>query len=61
MRAEESRESKFIRVECPDCSNRQIIFTNCATRIQCQACGSTLAVPTGGKGDIKAKVVEVVE
>jgi small subunit ribosomal protein S27e len=54
-------EGNFVEVKCPDCSNKQTIFVKCATRVSCQACGSTLAVPTGGKGDIKGEIVGVVE
>lgn len=60
-KANETTASSFVQVECPDCSNRQIIFVKCATRVSCQACGSTLAVPRGGKGNIKGKIVGDVE
>ena len=53
--------ARFVKVKCPDCSNIQITFLKAATRISCQACGSTLATPTGGKSDIKGEIVEVVE
>jgi small subunit ribosomal protein S27e len=59
--ASETKDGKFVQVKCPDCNNKQIIFVKAATNIQCQACGSTLAVPTGGKCDIKGEIVEVVE
>jgi len=59
--AAEAKEAKFVSVKCPDCNNKQIIFLKAATKIQCQACGSTLAMPTGGKCDIKGEIVEVVE
>ena len=54
-------EGNFIEVKCQDCSNTQIIFGKCATKIACQACGSTLALPTGGKSDVKGEIVRVVE
>jgi small subunit ribosomal protein S27e len=53
--------AKFVEVKCPDCSNTQIIFVKAATRVPCQACGSTLATPSGGKCIIKGEIVEVVE
>ena len=53
--------AKFVEVKCPDCSNTQILFVKAATRVPCQACGSTLATPTGGKSAIKGEIVEVVE
>ncbi len=54
-------DAKFVEVKCPDCSNKQILFVKAATRVPCQACGSTLATPTGGKCSIKGEIVEVVE
>lgn len=57
----EIANARFVEVKCPDCSNTQIIFVKAATRVQCQACGSTLATPTGGKSVIKGEIVEVVE
>ena len=57
----EIADAKFVEVKCPDCSNTQIIFVKAATRVPCQACGSTLATPTGGKSSIKGEIVEVVE
>ena len=53
--------ARFVEVRCPDCSNTQIVFVKAATRVPCQACGSTLAVPTGGKSAIKGEIVRVVE
>ncbi|MCK4757009.1 MAG: 30S ribosomal protein S27e [Thermoplasmata archaeon] len=54
-------DARFIEVECKDCSNKQIIFLKPATKVNCLACGSTLANPTGGKADIKGVVVGVVD
>lgn len=59
--AVETKDAKFVSVKCPDCNNRQIVFLKASTKIQCQACGSTLAVPKGGNCDIKGEIVEVVE
>ncbi len=53
--------ARFVEVECKDCSNKQIIFLKPATKVNCLACGSTLAIPTGGKADIKGEFVGVVE
>ena len=60
-KSSETKAAKFVEVKCPDCNNKQIIFVKCATTVQCQACGSTLARPTGGKAEIKGETVEVVE
>jgi len=61
VKTAEAKEPKFVHVKCPDCNNKQILFVKCATRVPCQACGATLATPTGGKAVIKGEIVEVVE
>nr|6SKF_Ax Chain Ax, 30S ribosomal protein S27e [Thermococcus kodakarensis]6SKG_Ax Chain Ax, 30S ribosomal protein S27e [Thermococcus kodakarensis] len=53
--------SRFLRVKCIDCGNEQIVFSHPATPVRCLVCGATLVEPTGGKGIIKAKVLEVEE
>jgi small subunit ribosomal protein S27e len=51
----------FIRVECPDCGNEQIVFERASTVVSCAVCGSTLAEPTSGKASLSGEVVDVVE
>ncbi|MFP4625358.1 MAG: 30S ribosomal protein S27e [Natronomonas sp.] len=51
----------FLRVQCLDCENEQIIFGSAASTVTCEVCGSTLATPTGGEADITGDVIEVVE
>jgi small subunit ribosomal protein S27e len=53
--------SKFVRVKCPDCESTQIVFDHPSTIIKCLVCGRTLAEPSGGRGVIKADIVEVLE
>lgn len=52
--------SKFLKVKCPDCENEQVIFDHPSTVVKCLICGRTLAEPRGGKGKIKAEVLEVL-
>ncbi len=54
-------KSKFIKVRCTKCKNEQVIFGKCTTRVDCLVCNEPLAVPTGGKSNIKAQVLEVLE
>ncbi|MBN1389722.1 MAG: 30S ribosomal protein S27e [Candidatus Thermoplasmatota archaeon] len=49
--------SKFLKVKCGDCGNVQTIFDRTNTRISCKVCGATMAVPKGGKADIKGEVM----
>ncbi|MFP4530156.1 MAG: 30S ribosomal protein S27e [Halodesulfurarchaeum sp.] len=51
----------FLRVECPDCENEQIIFEKASSDVSCAVCGTTLATPTGGIAALDAEVLEVVE
>ncbi len=53
--------SKFLKVKCEKCKNEQVIFGKAATKqIECVVCGSVLATSTGGKTDVKAKILEVL-
>ena len=54
-------ESRFIKVRCPKCKNEQIIYGKPSTKIKCLVCEKVLAEPTGGKGRIKARILEVLE
>ncbi len=53
--------SKFIKVKCPDCGNAQTIFDRSNTKVSCTVCGSTLAIPRGGKAEIKGEVIERID
>lgn len=53
--------SKFVKVRCLKCKNEQIIFGKPASKIKCLVCGKILVEPTGGKGIIKSRILEVLE
>lgn len=52
--------SKYIKIRCVKCKNEQIIFGKPTTKVKCLICGKTIAEPTGGKGKIKARILEVL-
>jgi len=54
-------KSKFIKVRCTKCKNEQNIYGKCSSVVKCLVCGNVLAEPTGGKSNIKARVLEVLE
>ncbi|HEC89962.1 MAG TPA: 30S ribosomal protein S27e [Thermoplasmatales archaeon] len=54
-------KSRFIRVRCKDCENEQIVFDRASTIVSCHICGSKLAIPRGGKAEIRGEILEVVE
>lgn len=53
--------SNFVKVRCNKCKNEQIIFGNAASVIKCLVCDTELARPTGGKAEVKGRVLEVLE
>jgi small subunit ribosomal protein S27e len=53
-------KSKFLKVQCPECNNEQVIFGCPSTVVKCTVCGKVLAEPRASKGLIKAKILEVL-
>ena len=43
---------KFLKVSCNDCPSENTLFNRASTAISCPICGSTLALPAGGKADL---------
>lgn len=54
-------KSKFVKVRCKKCKNEQVIFQKASSIVKCLVCGETLAVPKGGKAEIKSTVLEILE
>lgn len=50
----------FLRVQCVDCENEQVIFSHSSTEVDCEVCGKTLAIPRGGKAEINTEILEIV-
>jgi len=53
--------SKFIKLRCAKCKNEQIVFGKAASKVNCLVCGKSLAEPSGGKTNIKTRILEVLE
>ena len=51
----------FLKVKCLDCGNQQTVFDHAASNVQCIICGKTLVKPKGGKSEIMAQIVEVLD
>ncbi|MBS3093875.1 30S ribosomal protein S27e [Candidatus Pacearchaeota archaeon] len=51
---------RFIKVRCSSCKNDQIIFEGATTKVKCLVCDTIIAEPKGGKAEIKARVVEML-
>jgi small subunit ribosomal protein S27e len=50
-----------MKVRCKDCENEQVIFDKASVAVSCHICGSKLALPKGGKANIKAEILEILE
>jgi len=56
---EEKINSKFLKISCSDCDNKQVVFNKPSKKVECLSCGSIICEPTGGLGEIKSKIEEV--
>ncbi|RMD45594.1 30S ribosomal protein S27e [Candidatus Pacearchaeota archaeon] len=54
------RSGKFIRIRCSKCKASQVIFGKASTKVRCLKCESVVALPSGGKAKIRARVEEVL-
>lgn len=52
--------SQFLRVRCGDCGNEQSVYSHASSTVRCGVCGRALAVPRGGRAEIKAPIIEAV-
>lgn len=58
---QQKTRSRFLKVKCNDCGNEQVIFGCAASPIKCLVCEKMLAVPTGGKTQVKTEILEVLD
>lgn len=56
----DSDTPSFIKVQCADCENEQVIFSHASSEVDCKVCGKTLSIPRGGKSEIDAEILEIV-
>jgi len=52
--------SRFLLVVCPNCGNKQVIFSHATFPVRCLSCGEQLLKPTGGKAEIRATVERIL-
>ena len=53
--------SKFVKIRCNKCKNEQVAFGKPSTKVKCLVCNADLIDPTGGKGKIKSRILEVLD
>ncbi len=54
-------KARFLRVRCTGCGNEQSVYSHASTTVRCNVCEKTLALPTGGKAEMKGIVIGAVE
>jgi len=52
---------KFLKVKCRKCKHEQIIFEKPSVKVSCIKCNEIVALPTGGKADIKTTITGVIK
>ncbi|MEK6893728.1 MAG: 30S ribosomal protein S27e [Nanoarchaeota archaeon] len=54
------QKGKFLKIACPRCKQKQIVFGKSSMQIKCSKCNHLLTRTRGGKTKIKAIVKEVL-
>ncbi len=52
--------SRFLVVVCPNCGNKQVVFSHATFPVRCLSCGEILVKPTGGKAKILGTIERVL-
>ena len=47
--------SKFLKVNCKECEQENIVYSHATTAIMCKSCGNIITKPTGSKARIMGK------
>ncbi len=47
--------SKFLKIECSECGEKQVVFSHASTVVTCNSCGNAIAKPTGAIAKIIGK------
>ncbi len=48
-------KSKFLKINCKECGELQIVFSHASTSVSCNSCGNIIAKPTGAIAKIFGK------
>lgn len=47
--------SKFLKINCKECGEQQIVYSHASTDVTCNSCGNIIARPTGAIAKIFGK------
>jgi len=48
--------STFLKVECGECGEAQVIYSHASTSITCNSCGNEISKPTGAVAKFNGKI-----
>ncbi len=51
--------SRFLRIRCSKCEAEMLAYGSSTTPVACK-CGEAIVLPSGGKADIRARILEVL-
>jgi len=52
--------SKFLKISCPRCDKKHVIYGRATLKIKCEKCNKLLIKSSGGKSQIRAKVRKIL-
>ena len=58
---EQKPSSKFLKVNCKECEQENIVYSHATTAIMCKSCGNIITKPTGSKARIMGKISGSIE
>ena len=48
--------SKFLKIECKECGEKQVVFSHASTTVTCNSCGNEIAKSTGAVAKLHGKI-----
>jgi ribosomal protein S27E len=58
---EKETSGKFLKISCPRCGSKTLIYGKATTRIKCKKCNKLLVKLTGGKTKICAPIRSIIK
>jgi small subunit ribosomal protein S27e len=56
-----SPNSKFLKINCKECGELQIVYSHASTQVTCNSCGNVIAKPRGSKAKFFGKLAGYAE
>jgi len=53
-------DSKFLKIDCPRCGHKQIVYGKASINVKCEKCNYLLSKPRGGKAKVRGKITKIL-